>query len=79
MTSQEQQQQLSQWILDQVATVNPYNRLGQNIKSEYQLYQSGYLAAYLASLMREDPWIQKRFAAHVRQQHGPAAKTAKRG
>lgn len=70
---------IADWILDEIGTVNPYNRAGENLKSEYFIYLSGYLAAYLGSLMQEDPYIRKRFEAHVRSQRGPAAKNAKRG
>lgn len=58
-------QQLIEWVLQQVGATNPYNRLHENKKSEYYIYQSGYLAAYLASLMREDPFVYRRFKDHV--------------
>ena len=70
---------IAEWILEQVGTVNPYNRQGSNMKSEYYIYEGGYLAAYLGSLMLEDPYIRKRFGAHIRSQRGPAAKNTKRG
>lgn len=53
------------WIIESVAEVNPYNRTGANAKSEYLIYNMGYLAAYLASMMEEDPFIAKRFKRHV--------------
>jgi hypothetical protein len=61
-----QQTDLAYWILDQVGTVNPYNRQGENSKSEYYIYEQGFLAAYLASLMLEDPWHVKRFERHIK-------------
>ena len=63
--SDREHKQWAEWVFDQVANVNPYNRQGLNIKNEFYLYQAGFLAAYLASLMREDPWIQRRFARHL--------------
>ena len=62
-----QQRDLANWVLQQVGTVNPYNRQGENLKSEFYLYQGGFLAAYLASLMREDPFILRRFERHIRE------------
>lgn len=67
-----QQKDMAYWILEQVGTVNPYNRRGENLKNEYYIYQGGYLAAYLASLMEEDPWLRRRFEQHVKAQRGPA-------
>jgi hypothetical protein len=64
MTRQEQQR-YAQWLLDQVAQVNPYNRQQANSKEEFYIYQSGFLASYLVSLMREDPFIQRRFIRHL--------------
>lgn len=61
------------WILEQVGRVNPYNRQADNSKDQYAIYQAGFLAAYLASLMREDPFIQRRFERHC-ERIGPAAK-----
>ena len=60
-----QQQQLAEHVLNCVGSVNPYNRQGENNTQEYNIYQSGFLAAYLASLMLEDPWVLKRFEQHV--------------
>lgn len=64
MTDKEHRE-LAAWILDQVAVTNPYNRFHENKLGEFYIYQSGYLAAYLASLMREDPYVYKRFKEHV--------------
>ena len=60
-----EQQRYAQWVLDQVASVNPYNRQQANSKEQFYIYQSGFLAAYLMSLMREDPYIQRRFTKHI--------------
>ena len=61
------QQCTAQWVLDQVASVNPYNRQNANTGRESAIYQSGFLAGYLASLMKEDPYIMKRFIRHIEQ------------
>jgi hypothetical protein len=60
-----QQQQLAEHVLNCVGSVNPYNRQGENSEQDYNTYQSGFLAAYLASLMLEDPWVLKRFEQHI--------------
>jgi hypothetical protein len=52
-------------ILTLVGMINPYNRQGENDNTLYNLYTAGFLAAYLASLMREDPYIYKRFHKHI--------------
>ncbi len=65
-----QQEQLALWVLDQIGTVNPYNRQGANAKSEYYIYEGGFLAAYLASLMLNDPWERKRFEQHIKAKKG---------
>jgi hypothetical protein len=65
-----QQQQLAEHVLNCVGSVNPYNRQGENSTQEYNIYQSGFLAAYLASLMLEDPWILKRFEQHINNRKG---------
>lgn len=61
----QQQQREAQWVLDQIASVNPYNRQQANRLDEFYIYQAGFLASYLNSLMREDPYIQKRFLKHI--------------
>jgi hypothetical protein len=61
-----QQQDMANWVLDQVGSVNPYNRQSANNKDQYNLYQGGFVAAYLASLMMEDPWVRKRFEQHIK-------------
>ena len=61
-----QQKDTAHWILEQIGAVNPYNRQAANSREQYNIYQSGFLAAYLASLMAEDPWIAKRFSQHVK-------------
>ena len=62
------QQDQAKWILEQVGSVNPYGRGRENLKNEYNIYQGGFLAAYLASLMLEDPWIARRFKQHIENQ-----------
>ena len=61
-----QQTDMAHWILDQVGSVNPYNKQGENSKSEYYIYEGGFLAAYLASLMVEDPFVYRRFEQHIK-------------
>ena len=65
MASKEQED-FAKWILEQVGTTNPYGRDHANKKSEYYIYQSGFLASYLAALMREDPFIARRFKDHIK-------------
>ena len=65
-----QQEQMANWVLDQVGSVNPYSRQGTNSKSEYYIYESGFVAAYLASLMIDDPWELKRFERHIKAKKG---------
>lgn len=67
----QQRQREAQWVLDQIASVNPYNRQQANSKEEFYIYQAGFLAAYLNSLMREDVFIQKRFLKHIDQIKSP--------
>lgn len=52
-------------LLDLVGMINPYNRQGENDNTLYNIYTAGFLAAYLASLMREDPYVYKRFYKHI--------------
>ena len=63
-----QQEDFAKWLLDQVGSVNPYGRSEANKKVEYYIYQSGFVAAYLASLFKEDPWALKRFQQHIQDQ-----------
>jgi deoxyxylulose-5-phosphate synthase len=60
--SDQQHQAYTNWIINQVGTINPYttndNRMGY-------IYAAGFLASYLASLMQEDPYTYKRFKAHI--------------
>ena len=69
------QQEYAQWILAEVGQINPYNRTGENLKSEYYLYQAGFLAAYLGSLLAEDVILRRQFERHCEQQRGPAARS----
>ena len=65
-----QQKDMALWILDQIGSVNPYNWQGEIRKSEYYIYESGFVAAYLASLMIDDPWERKRFEQHIKAKKG---------
>ena len=52
-------------IIDSLRAINPHTseqgRIGY-------VYASGYLASYLASLMKEDPYIYLRFRKHIERQ-----------
>ena len=52
-------------VLDTVAQVNPYRRDQLNQKSEFYLFQMGFLAAYLASVFRDDPLRRRDFIRHI--------------
>ena len=69
MASKEQQE-IARWILEYVGTVNPYNRRLDNRKSEYYIYQGGFLAGYLASLFEEDPHMFRQFKKHIQSKRG---------
>ncbi len=61
-------QQTVDSILSLAGMTNPYNRSGANSKSEYYIYQMGYLASYLASLCEEDPFVYRKFKTHCEEQ-----------
>jgi hypothetical protein len=61
------QRQQAQALLDLIAANNPYNKQNLNQNTEFYIYQSGFLASYLASLCSEDPWMLKRFEKHIEQ------------
>jgi hypothetical protein len=61
--STQHQRNLDQ-IKQAVSTANPYRRDQLNRRSEFYIYNQGFLASYLASLAEEDPWILKRFVKH---------------
>ena len=65
-----QQRDLAEWILGEVGTVNPYNRSQSNLRSEYYIYQGGFLAGFLASLMQEDPNLIREFKQHIKSKRG---------
>lgn len=48
-------------LLEDLAQVNPYNRLGENKHNAYYLYQMGFLASFLVTLMEEDSLVAARF------------------
>jgi hypothetical protein len=54
-----------------VAETNPYRRDQQNRRSEFYIYNQGFLASYLASLAEQDPWILKRFLDHCDEVRRP--------
>ena len=57
-------------ILELVGYVNPHRRSGTNRKSEFYIYNMGFLASYLSSLCEEDPFVYKRLVKHIKQQRG---------
>lgn len=57
--------QYAEYIIDSIAKINPYNRSGENSKSEYYIYQMGFLASYLASTLEHAPYKFKQFKQHV--------------
>lgn len=65
MSNKSNTKQTAEWIIESVSRVNPYNRTGANSKTEFYIYNMGYLASYLASMMEQDPYIAKKFARHV--------------
>lgn len=61
-------QQMAYWIVEEVGRVNPYNRSGTNLKTEFYIYNMGFLASYLAHILREDPQQLRIFRKHLAQQ-----------
>ena len=53
--------QRAEWILDSISHINPYRRQLQNRKSEYYLWQMGWLAGHLASILEDDPIRAREF------------------
>lgn len=54
----------TQAISQAIARVNPYNSRDNNLG---YIWASGFLAAYLASLAAEDPFVYKRLIKHLEQ------------
>ena len=52
-------------ILDLIGSTNPYRRQQANLDREYWIYQSGFLASYLAALMARDPGLSREFLQHI--------------
>lgn len=55
------------WILDIMGQINPYKRELQNRKSEYLIYNMGYVTSFLASKMQEDPFLAREFYKHAKE------------
>ena len=55
----------AKWVIEEVSSINPHRRQELNRANEFAVYNTGFLASYLASLMREDPYIERRFLKHV--------------
>ena len=59
MASKEQQE-LVNWIIKELRSVNPYTR-----KEAGNIYAYGFLASYLASVMLRDPQLRHEFRRHI--------------
>jgi len=59
-----EQKQFTEAILAELKAANPYTQ--SDGRTGY-IWAAGFLAAYLASLATEDPYIYKRFRAHIRE------------
>ena len=64
-----QHRERAKWILEQVGRVNPYRRQQENRKSEFYIYQGGFLAGFLASLMESEPEVAHSFRRHIASQY----------
>ena len=60
--------EIAEYILASIGSVNPYNRSGQNLKSEYYIYEMGFLAGVLASIYKNDPILFREFREHIKNQ-----------
>ncbi len=63
-TSMKHERDINQ-VMASIRLVNPYSQEDGRIA---YVYAAGFLASYLASLGREDPWILKRFHQHCLEQ-----------
>lgn len=61
------QEQYAAWVQSKCTELNPYKTTNQSSRN-YDLYNVGFLAAYLANLMTRDPYIQREFERHVHNQ-----------
>lgn len=50
-----------EWLLDQIAEVNPYNRVKINRPREFYMYQLGFVASMLADIILDDPYWRTKF------------------
>lgn len=58
--------QYTNYILDQVRSINPYMYAENDRRSS--IYAYGFLASYLANILAEDPILLKQFNKHIEQQ-----------
>lgn len=58
-------------VLNAIAQINPYRRDQANLKNEFYLFQMGFLAAYLASVFRDDPLRRRDFIRHLESLRSP--------
>jgi hypothetical protein len=65
MTNPEQQK-MTNWIIQQIQQINPYHesRTGN-------VYAYGFLASYLASILRQDLIQRREFERHIQQLKNP--------
>lgn len=64
MSKKLEQKEYCDAVIAHLRSINPHN--AQEGRVGY-VYASGFLAAYLASLMVEDPFVYKRFKRHIDQ------------
>ena len=62
MMKKTQHEEYCDAIIKSIQSINPHTN--QEGRVGY-IYSSGFLAAYLASLMVEDPWAYKKFKRHI--------------
>jgi len=55
-------------ILMAVGSVNPYRRNQLNLHREYYLYNMGFLASYLGSLLERDAQLRAEFYRKIRKE-----------
>lgn len=59
--TKEEAKKRAEWILDEVGKINPYRRQRANDPRLYYIYQMGYLASFLGSLMEQDSHVKSLF------------------
>ncbi len=59
-------------IMWAVGSVNPYRRNQLNSPKEYYLYNMGYLAGYLGSLLEREPQLRAEFYRKIKRDQSGA-------